>query len=780
MKLPWKLAGGALAIAVCCCTSAHAETRNHTISARRVSGEPTQRVYIYSTSVDEDRIIAFRRRLMESGAEKVNLFMPSVIVCEVPLSKSVSKLVGEPGFEYRLESEIGPGAPRQLLEVKGAYDLVPQFNNLDASPVAIPGTDFRDVVVRVPPDVVRASGKRPAWPKTASGVEETQRNIQQNSEFLIGDILIQTVYPESDGPAENWTDKELGDASQGVTLAMLSFQQSFNYVPMSFVFQFHKRVRTQYEPIHHNLSSDSLWIMDCMRTLGVTDGRSAQLAVHEFNNIGRERFGTDWAFTGFVADSRNEPNHLFRGAFYTAYANLGGPFNVDPFPAGINDPNFLGETMLFSHIFQHETVHIFWGLDEYIAETNLSNCDSHVGYLDFLHKNKLSRGPDGQTYGCPDYEECVMWGARETNRNVCFWTAGQIGTVDEDENGIPDIFDWPPTVEFEDADIETVLTPEITVNMKAISRARPNRNPFQLEEDKIHYAAALKDALLSINGVGANRLKPVDGRWDETEEDLTVNLAGLTSGVTRVQIRTKTVFGRWSATLEKEIYYIGVNYSLFTAAVRPKGIQVTWSTVGESFDARLDLYRIDFESGRPNTQLLESDMRPFASPGEFRDFSYFDGTVKSGERYQYYVEGHIELDIGGVPQQFSSSSNVVEVRAMFGINEGEHISHATPNPFRDVTQLSVNIPPTYTSADIDDGPVGAAIQQLVATRVNITIYDVLGRPVRTIFDGSMFTQFQTFSWDGTNERSEPVPSGVYFVRTDLGSAVEVRKVVVIR
>jgi hypothetical protein len=451
-----------------------------------------------------------------------------------------------------------------------------------------------------------------------------ERSIEQNAEFMVGDILIRLVYPESKPGVENtenWTDQELRDANHGAVAGALAFQEKFNYLPMNFVFTVEERVECDYEAIRHSLSDDAdTWIPDVMTTMGFGGLKNAALMVHGYNNDGRKRFGTDWVYTAFIANSRNEPGHIFSGhlggAGYTAYANIGGPYLVIPFPAGATNPNNLSEVLLFSQIFQHEMVHIFYGLDEYIGA--MSDCKSHAGYLNYINKNKLSVSPDGETVGCPgyDYVNCLMWNARaaeEDGRPICFFTAGQTGVVDANRNGIPDVFDRAPTVVFETAAVETVETPEITVRMTAHSLAVPNLNPFQTEPRD--YAAPLKDATISIDGVGATRLDPDDGKWNEVEEDLTLVLDGLPSGLTQIEVKVRNAFGATSQKIVKKIYFIGLSFALFHVNVKRERIDVGWRTVGETFGAQIDLYRIENVSGKPDTLRVVADIQP-ENPGE--------------------------------------------------------------------------------------------------------------------------------------------------------------------
>jgi flagellar hook assembly protein FlgD len=56
------------------------------------------------------------------------------------------------------------------------------------------------------------------------------------------------------------------------------------------------------------------------------------------------------------------------------------------------------------------------------------------------------------------------------------------------------------------------------------------------------------------------------------------------------------------------------------------------------------------------------------------------------------------------------------------------------------------------------------IDFFVATRGNIqlVIFDMLGRQIRTLVDGIVEAGLQTVSWDGRDTQGKTVSSGVYF------------------
>ena len=83
-----------------------------------------------------------------------------------------------------------------------------------------------------------------------------------------------------------------------------------------------------------------------------------------------------------------------------------------------------------------------------------------------------------------------------------------------------------------------------------------------------------------------------------------------------------------------------------------------------------------------------------------------------------------------------------------------------PNPFRDRTQISYQLPS--------------------AGNVSLRIYDVSGRTVRTLQNGFQKPGAYSVNWDSKDSRGRLVPHGVYFYRLDTKGFRDVKKAVVTR
>ena len=81
-----------------------------------------------------------------------------------------------------------------------------------------------------------------------------------------------------------------------------------------------------------------------------------------------------------------------------------------------------------------------------------------------------------------------------------------------------------------------------------------------------------------------------------------------------------------------------------------------------------------------------------------------------------------------------------------------------PNPFNPATTIPLALP-----AD--------------AGEVALTIYNVLGQPVRHVWAGSLAAGAHRLAWDGRDAQGQPVAAGVYWYRLQVGDQTRTRKMV---
>ena len=83
-----------------------------------------------------------------------------------------------------------------------------------------------------------------------------------------------------------------------------------------------------------------------------------------------------------------------------------------------------------------------------------------------------------------------------------------------------------------------------------------------------------------------------------------------------------------------------------------------------------------------------------------------------------------------------------------------------PNPFNPVTSLRYDLP--------EDG------------LVNITIYDMMGRIVKTLVNGSQTAGYRSIQWNTANDNNEPVSAGLYLYTIQAGDFRQTKKMVLLK
>ncbi len=102
-----------------------------------------------------------------------------------------------------------------------------------------------------------------------------------------------------------------------------------------------------------------------------------------------------------------------------------------------------------------------------------------------------------------------------------------------------------------------------------------------------------------------------------------------------------------------------------------------------------------------------------------------------------------------------------------------------------VAETADRLPPAFALAAAYPNPFNASVQipfavWQVHAPVELTVHDVLGRPVRTLASGAVAAGRHVFHWDGRNAAGEPVGNGAYLVQLRAGSQRAVAKVMLIK
>ena len=83
-----------------------------------------------------------------------------------------------------------------------------------------------------------------------------------------------------------------------------------------------------------------------------------------------------------------------------------------------------------------------------------------------------------------------------------------------------------------------------------------------------------------------------------------------------------------------------------------------------------------------------------------------------------------------------------------------------PNPFNPITKLQYELPEN--------------------SFVNITVYDLLGKKVKTLVNTTQDAGFKSVFWDATNNQGDPVSAGVYLYQIKAGDFMQTKKMVLLK
>ena len=115
---------------------------------------------------------------------------------------------------------------------------------------------------------------------------------------------------------------------------------------------------------------------------------------------------------------------------------------------------------------------------------------------------------------------------------------------------------------------------------------------------------------------------------------------------------------------------------------------------------------------------------------------------------------------------FNSMDNCIEACFLASNDEINQLPQAFnlcnnyPNPFNPVTTLRYDIPEN--------------------SHVTITIYDMLGRQVKTLINQTQDAGYKSLIWDATNDYGKPVSAGIYLYQIQAGEYISTKKMVLLK
>lgn len=694
-------------------------------SARLQNGQPTLVVIDAETT---DGMWTAVDKLAEDGYKTRIIFPPNFLFVD-PGDNESSAL---------LQNEFVVGVHTGRIADVGSYNrylngetAVSAFNYVyfdDTAPKGEPPPNVHEDAFFIVPDGVKEN------------VNETGRaesppyggTTTDTSEYMIGNVSAQIIFPESTGSQENWTQSRKDTCVNEVTLALDWWVETYFEDDLTFVLH-DVTASTTYEPITTGISQHGQWISDCLDDLGYP-GSSHWNQCYDFANDNRDGDGTDWTFLIFIVDSYNDADGMFPGGYF-GYAYLGGPYQVMTYD---NDYWGIGNMDV---VCAHETGHIFYALDEYPG----SPWEPYSGYLNVYNGNWQGSTP------CIMNSSSLQFQAWNSHDN-CDYTDEMCGWRDDDDDSLQDILDVEPETWLDeylpDPTDESIVTYTGTTQVQTY----PNENPYGNGND-IHIGYINNVKWKQNPPSSAFNATASDGSFDEPEEDYTFDSKPLQEGENefRAFCFVKWYPGYTVRDLTAAVDYLtyepddtGVeDLNVVLTYRHPGTLFVTWDNPNGEY-AGFNLYRAIESDGEVSRVGFGERLNEEQITGE-PPYKYTDGGVKLDKTYRYTLEA---ITISGRSDTVTRTITPGDSKpTAFALYQN------APNPV--ISGMSV---------------VTFAIPE--GCDVELTLYDVNGRKVTDVLKGYFDAGYHNV------ELEAELPAGVYVYRIEAGDYSAAKKMVI--
>jgi hypothetical protein len=284
-----------------------------------------------------------------------------------------------------------------------------------------------------------------------------------------------------------------------------------------------------------------------------------------------------------------------------------------------------------------------------------------------------------------------------------------------------------------------------------------------IDEDTLTFSATA-DTSAVIASISEDTLSLTSAdNWNGSSTIMVVVSDGSATDTTSFQLTVNPINDAPSSFALNEQDSVYITMANFAS----DSIVFTW---GESADIDGDELLYDFTASlKVNGQVKAEYSSSSLTIREMKiDYqSVFDEIYNSGA-----MLGGIEWDVSvsdGVEEVMSQNGALtLGVNASAGVLSinGELLPEVFalhqnyPNPFNPVTTLRYDLP--------ENG------------MVNITIYDMLGRQVKTLINQTQDAGYRSVIWDATNDYGKPVSAGIYLYQIQAGEYMQTKKMVLLK
>ncbi|RMI20264.1 MAG: T9SS C-terminal target domain-containing protein, partial [Calditrichaeota bacterium] len=148
------------------------------------------------------------------------------------------------------------------------------------------------------------------------------------------------------------------------------------------------------------------------------------------------------------------------------------------------------------------------------------------------------------------------------------------------------------------------------------------------------------------------------------------------------------------------------------------------------------------------------------------EYNFVDRAVTNGVTYYYRLA---DRDFTGriyYHDPISATPNAagVEIQRSEPVTSHFQLFPNYPNPFNPETTIRFELPV------LSDG----------LNRIRLSVYNIAGQLVRTLYEGELAGGVYEMKWDGTSDLGVRQPSGIYFLYLQAGTLVQTRRMVLLQ
>ncbi|MBL0061654.1 MAG: T9SS type A sorting domain-containing protein [bacterium] len=187
--------------------------------------------------------------------------------------------------------------------------------------------------------------------------------------------------------------------------------------------------------------------------------------------------------------------------------------------------------------------------------------------------------------------------------------------------------------------------------------------------------------------------------------------------------------------------YLPVEFGDFDAVAGNGEVRLNWNTTAETNNDRFEIVR----NGSPVASVAS-----LGNDAEGHNYSWIDRNVENNTVYNYSL---ISVSLAGEREELATASATPTTSSNLPLEFA--LNPAYPNPFNPTTSISYSLPE--------------------AAQVLLQVFDVNGREVATLVNGTMNAGTHSVTFDAAN-----LSSGIYFTRMNAGSFSASQKLVLMK